>query len=232
MSIHIQAKKQAIADTVLIVGDPLRAKCIAEVYLSQVSCYNKVRGAFGYTGYYHDQRVSVQSVGMGMPSASIYTHELIDSYEVKRIIRVGTAGSAHKHVQLKDIVLVMNVATDSNMMQNFFPNHQYIPCADFELLAKAKAIADQRTLPYHIGAVLATDHVYGVELSQRQAIFNAGVLAVEMEIAIVYTLAAIAGISSLSIVTISDNLITGISASAEDRQKNFTQAIELALDIV
>lgn len=229
MSIHIEAKKGEIAETVLMPGDPLRAKWIAETFLENPFCYNRIRGMFGYTGTYKGKRVSVQGSGMGMPSAMIYFHELINDYGVKNIIRVGSAGSYQEHVKLNDVVLAMSASTTSGMNNSRFINSDYSPTANFELFQKAVNYAQANNIPIKAGNILSSDEFYGDNPEEYKLWAKYGVLCVEMETAGLYTIAAKFNIRALSILTISDSLVTDESLSSHDRQTTFHDMVEIAL---
>ncbi|MCB0373544.1 MAG: purine-nucleoside phosphorylase [Muricauda sp.] len=229
MSIHIEAKKGEIAETVLMPGDPLRAKWIAETFLENPVCYNRIRGMFGYTGTYKGKRVSVQGSGMGMPSAMIYFHELINDYGVKNIIRVGSAGSYQEHVKLNDVVLAMSASTTSGMNNSRFINSDYSPTANFELFQKAVNYAQANNIPIKAGNILSSDEFYGDNPEEYKLWAEYGVLCVEMETAGLYTIAAKYNVRALTILTISDSLVTDESLSAHDRQTTFHDMVEIAL---
>lgn len=230
MSVHIAAKKGQIAESVLMPGDPLRAKYIAEHYLSEVECYNTVRNMFGFTGLYKGQRVSVQGSGMGIPSMMIYANELYTEYGVERILRVGTAGGMKLDVKVRDLVLAQGATTDSSVVSNIFNGQvNYAPLATFSLLDKAYHIAAEKQLPVHVGNVLSADRFYNAELD-KQKLAAYGVLAVEMEAAGLYMLAAQHNKEALSILTISDHLLTGEETTSQEREKTFNDMMEVALE--
>ena len=231
MSHHIEASPEAISSTVLFPGDPLRAKFIAETYFEAPTCYNQVRGMLGYTGTYKGRRLSVQGSGMGMPSMMIYAHELIHSYGVKTLVRVGSCGAYQEKLNLKSLVLAQAACTDSHMNRLTFQGMDFAPIADFHLLSTAAGMARERQLDFHVGNVLASDRFYN-ESDPMELWARHGVLAVEMETSGLYTIAAREGIRALAILSVSDHLKTGAFLSAEDRQTSFTQMIELALDTV
>lgn len=231
MSIHIAAEKGAIAETVLMPGDPLRARWIAETYLENAICYNEIRGMLGYTGTFRGKPVSVQGSGMGIPSAMIYYHELITSYGVKNLIRVGTAGSYQPTVRIRDIVLAMAASTTSGINNSRFINADYSPTANFELLMKAARYAEQAQIPIKAGNVLSADEFYEDNPAEYQLWARYGVLCVEMEAAGLYTIAARHNVRALAILTISDSLVTGEHASAEDRETSFRDMVDIALQI-
>ena len=231
MSVHINAEKGQIADTVLLPGDPLRAKFIAETYLENVECYNEVRGMYGFTGTYNGKKVSVQGTGMVVPSISIYVNELIQSYDVQNLIRVGSCGAIRNDVKVRDVILAMTSSTDSQMNRVAFGSVDYAPCADFELLHKAYQEAQKNNLPVAVGSVFTADQFYN-EDSQIEKLARYGVLGVEMETTALYTLSAKYGKKALSILTVSDHVLTGEETTAEERQTTFHDMIKLALHTV
>lgn len=230
MSLHINANPGDIADTILLPGDPLRAKFIAETYLENPVCYNEIRGILGYTGMYKGTKISVQGTGMGIPSISIYVHELIRDYSVKKLMRVGSCGSIQKEVRLRDLILATTASTDSAMNKNRFGGRDFCPPADYHLLRTAADIADKRKMPCHIGNVFTTDMFYHDNPDYWKEWASYGVLAIEMETTALYTIAAKYGAQALTILTVSDDIITGGKVSAEDRQKTFTDMMEVALE--
>jgi purine-nucleoside phosphorylase len=229
VSIHIEASPGAIAPIVLLPGDPLRAEFAANEYLDDVTCYNRVRGMLGFTGTWNGTQVSIQGSGMGMPSLSIYAHELICDYSVSTLIRIGSCGSFREEVKLRELVIAMTASTDSAQNRIRFEG-DFAPCADYELLAAACRLADERKLPFHAGGILSSDTFYqdDPESWKHWASFN--VLAVEMETSALYTLAAQHGARALTICTVSDSLVTAEALSAADRQSSFGEMIRLALD--
>ncbi|WP_222983866.1 purine-nucleoside phosphorylase [Flagellimonas meishanensis] len=229
MSIHIEAKKGEIAETVLMPGDPLRAKWIAETFLENPFCYNQVRGMLGYTGTYNGQRISVQGSGMGMPSSMIYFHELINEYGVKNIIRVGSAGSYQKEVKLNDVVLAMSASTTSGINNSRFINSDYSPTANFDLFQKAVNYAREHNIHIKAGNVLSSDEFYVDNPNDFKLWAEYGILCVEMETAGLYTIAAKYNVRALTILTISDSLVTGERLSAKERQTSFRDMVEIAL---
>jgi purine-nucleoside phosphorylase len=230
LSTHIGANKGAIAKTVLLPGDPLRAKFVAENFLENVSCYNEIRGMYGYTGTYKGRPVSVQGSGMGMPSISIYVNELITEYGVENLIRIGTCGSLQADIHIKDVILAMSTSTDSNINKIRFNNMDYAPTANFELLQKAYKAAAKDNIPVKVGNVLSTDTFYGDDPDDWKLWAKFGVLAVEMEAAALYTLAAKYKVNVLAILTVSDSLVTHEASSAEERQKTFLDMVNIALE--
>ncbi len=229
MSIHINAKKGEIAETILLPGDPLRAKYIAETFLDNVTQYNEVRNMFGYTGTYKGERISVQGTGMGVPSISIYVTELMQEYDVQKLIRVGTCGAIQKDVQLRDVIIAQSATTNSTMNDIIFDKIKYAPIANFDLLLKAYNSGVQKGLDLKVGNVFTEDLFYN-EFSDHEKLAQYGVLAVEMEAAALYTLAAKFGRQALAILTVSDHILTGEATSAEERQLTFNDMIEVALE--
>ncbi|EDP70429.1 Purine nucleoside phosphorylase [Flavobacteriales bacterium ALC-1] len=230
MSTHIEAKKGEIAETVLLPGDPMRAKWIAETFLDNPKCYNDVRGMFGYTGFYKDKRVSVQGTGMGIPSALIYYHELINDYGVKNLIRVGSTGSYQKDVKIRDIVIAMAASSTSGINNSRFINADYSPTANFELFMKAALYAKDNNIPIKAGNVLSADEFYEDDFDSYKKWAEFGVLCVEMETAGLYTIAAKFNVRALSILTVSDSLVTKEFTSADERESTFSTMIEIALN--
>jgi len=231
MSIHIGAKKGEIADTILLPGDPLRAKYIAETYLEDVKQYNEVRGMYGFTGTYKGERISVQGSGMGVPSISIYVNELIQDFDVKRLIRVGTCGAMKSNINVRDIVLGQGATTDSQMNRLIFGGVDYAPLADFKLLKTAYEIAEEKQLTTHVGNVFTSDTFYrdnAKPFNDLLAKYN--VLAVEMETTALYTLAAKYDREALTILTVSDHVVTGEETTSEERQTSFNDMMKLSLE--
>lgn len=230
MSIHIGAKEGQIAPTVLMPGDPLRAKHIAETLLTDAVCFNEVRGMLGYTGTYQGRRVSVMGSGMGIPTISIYATELITMYGVKRIIRIGTCGAMQPQMKIGDLVLAMSASTDSQVNRLRFGGMDYAPTASFPLLLKAYQAAVKRNARMSVGPVLSSDTFYGDDPNWWKIWADYGILAADMETAGLYTLAAKHKIESLAILTVSDNPLTGEEASSAERQTKFSQMVEIALE--
>ncbi len=230
MSIHIGAKQGEIAETILLPGDPLRAKHIAQTYLTDAACYNEVRGMLGFTGKYKGKRISVQGTGMGIPSISIYTNELIRDYGVKNLIRVGTCGAMQEAVRVRDVVLAQAACTDSSMNDHAFDGYDYAPIADFALLKAAYENVVQKGLALHVGNVFTSDIFYREDKKTVQKLMQHGVLAVEMETAALYTIAARFGVKALTIMTVSDHLISGEETTAAERQTTFNDMLEVALE--
>ncbi|MED1471122.1 purine-nucleoside phosphorylase [Bacillus salipaludis] len=230
MSVHINAKQGEIAENILLPGDPLRAKYIAETFLEDVTCYNEVRGMLGFTGTYKGKRVSVQGTGMGIPSISIYVNELIREYGVKNLIRVGSCGAIQKDIKVRDVVLAMTSSTDSNTNRMAFPGIDYAPCANFNLLQNAYQAGTQKGMEIKVGNVLSADVFYRDSMDIVKKLADYGVLAVEMETTALYTLAAKYGVNSLSILTVSDHIFTGEETTAEERQTTFNDMVIMALE--
>lgn len=231
MTIHIGARRGEIAETVLLPGDPMRAKFIAETYLEDVYCYNKVRAMYGFTGKYKGKRVSVQGSGMGLPSISIYANELIREYEVRNLIRVGSCGSLNKQARVRDVILGIGACCESNMNRIRFNDQNYAPVADFELLYKAYNVAKEKGIEVKVGNVLSKDAFYSDNPDWWKVWSEYGVLAIDMEAAELYTLAAKYNVKALTILTVSDSLITGEVTTPEEREKTFTDMMEIALEI-
>ena len=231
MSIHIGAKPGDIAQTVLLPGDPLRAKFVAETMLENAVCYNQIRGMYGFTGTYKGKKVSVQGTGMGLPSHSIYVNELISSYGVTNLIRIGTCGAIQGNLHLRDILLAMCASTDSNMNNIRFPGGNYAPSASYDLLKKAVDVASQKGVDAKVGNILSSDWFYHDNPDHWKPWAAYGVLAIEMETAALYTLAARFNVNALTILSVSDNLITKETESPEARQTALTGMIEIALEV-
>ncbi len=228
---HIGAQYGEIAETVLMAGDPLRAKFIADNFLTNPVQFNEVRGMLGYTGTYGGKRVSVMGHGMGIPSIGIYSYELYNFYGVKTIIRVGSAGSYHPDLKLGDLVIAQGACTDSNYGAQFGLPGTFAPIADFDLLRKAAAACEQRGLHYMVGNILSSDVFYS-DNPQSESWRKMGVLAVEMEAAALYMNAARSGNRALVICTISDHILTGEEMSADERRTTFTNMMEVALSLI
>jgi purine-nucleoside phosphorylase len=225
---HIEAQKGEIADKILLPGDPLRAKFIAENFLEDAVQFNNVRGMLGFTGTYKGERVSVMGTGMGIPSISIYANELITEYGVKKLIRVGTAGSINKDVKIRDIVIAQAAATTSSIIRNDFPAFDFPQISDFKLLDHAYHISQDLGLNAHVGNVLSSDLFYGgpngVELGEF------GVMAIEMEAAALFYLGAKHHVQTLAICTISDHILTGEVTTSAERQSTFTDMMKVGLE--
>ena len=228
---HIGAKFGEIAETVIMAGDPLRAKFMAEKYLENPVEFNHVRGMFGFTGTYHGKRVSVMGHGMGMPSIGIYTYELYNFYGVKTIIRVGSAGSINMDLHVGDIAIAMGACTNSNYVNQYELPGTYAPIADFTLVRGAAEACERFGYNYMVGNVLSSDTFYS-DIPQNDKWMKMGVLAVEMEIAALYMNAARAGKRALGICTISDHILTGEATTAEERQTTFTHMMDVAFSLL
>ena len=230
MSVHIAAKNSEIADTVLLPGDPKRAKWIAENFLENAVCYTDIRGMLGFTGTYKGKRISVQGTGMGIPSISIYITELMKDYGVKTLIRVGSAGSYQEDVKIRDIVVALSTSTDSNINNRRFKGASFAPTVNFDLLSKVLKTAEEKNIKIKAGNILTSDEFYNDDPSYFKKWAEFGVLAVEMETAALYTLASKYKAKALSILTISDSLVSPEITSSEEREKTFNEMIELALE--
>ena len=230
MSIHIAAQKGDIADKILLPGDPLRAKFIAENFLENPVLFNEIRNMFGYTGTYKGERVSVMGTGMGMPSISIYAHELITEYDVKKLIRVGTAGSLSKDVHVRELVLAQAAATTSRIIQNDWPEYDLPQIADFDLLDTAYHFAKDMGVTTHVGNVLSADLFYSDLFDKNIKLGTMGVKAVEMEAAALYYLAAKHQVQALSLMTISDSLVLDEDTTAKKKKKTFTDMMQVGLE--
>lgn len=228
---HIQAEKGEIAQSVLLPGDPLRAKFIAESFLENPVCFNQIRGMLGFTGTYHGKQISVMGTGMGMPSMGIYSYELIHMFDVKKLIRIGTAGSFQPQVGVKDIVFGISASTDSNFAHTFRLPGTYAPTADFQLLLSAKEAADRLNIPVHAGNIISGDVFYEHDDNWWKPWAQMGVLAVEMEAAALYLNAAAGGAKALAIMTISNNFLTGEETTPSERETTFTDMMKIALEI-
>lgn len=230
MTPHNEAQKGDYAETVLLPGDPLRAKWIAETFFDAPRQVNSVRNCLGYTGTWKGQPVSVQASGMGQPSLAIYVHELLSVYGVKSIVRVGTCGGLNTDVKVRDIVLAITASTDSGINKSFAP-YSYAPFADFGLLRRAVELAEARKLVTHVGGVVSSDVFYVPEgIDSYGELARHGVLGVEMEAAVLYTLAARFKAKSLAICTMTDCLVSGAEIDASERQTSLHDMVELALD--
>lgn len=233
MSVHIGAEPGQIAPRVLLPGDPLRAKWIAETYLKDPFCYSTVRNMLGYTGRFQGVEVSVQGTGMGMPSASIYVHELINEYGARTLVRVGSCGALAESLRLRDVIAAIGASTDSAMNRMRFDGLiDYAPVADFELLRTAVDTATARGVDLRVGQVAAVDAFYQVRPDLYEKLAQHGVLAVEMETAALYTIAARYGARALTILTVSDLIRSGENLEATERERSFAEMAEIALETV
>lgn len=231
MSVHIEAKKGEIAETILLPGDPLRAKWIANTFFENPKRFNNVRGMLGYTGTYKGKPISTMGTGMGVPSISIYAHELITEYDVKNLIRVGSAGSCQEYIKLRDIVLAMAASSTSGINELRFSGADYAPTANFGLFQKAIEAAKTQNIPLKAGNVLTSDEFYADDFESYKQWSKFGVLCVEMETSGLYTVAAKHGVNALSILTISDSLVTGEHTTAMERETTFKEMIHIALEL-
>lgn len=231
MSTHISAQKGEIAKSVLLPGDPLRAKFIADNFLENVTCYNQVRGMYGFTGTYKGKQVSVQGTGMGQPSLSIYAQELFEFYDVQNAIRIGTAGSVSKDVPCRSVILANGASTDSSLQSSRFGFNHYCPVPSFNLLDKAYHKAKELEMNVKVGPCFSGDRFYDKpdfwKLWQKY-----GILGIEMEAAELYTLAAEFNRNALAILTVSNNFVTGEETTAQERQSTFKDMMALALETV
>lgn len=228
---HIKPNGVEIAETILLPGDPLRAKFIAETYLEDVVQFNSVRNMFGYTGTYNGKKISVMGTGMGMPSMSLYSWELIHVFGVKNLIRIGSCGAIQDHLNLYDIVFAMGASTDSHYVHQYnLPGH-YSNIASFSLLEKAKKVADEKGLSVHVGNVLSSDIFYHADPTAVEKWSKMGILSVEMETAGLYMNAAYAGVNALTILTVSDHIFRNEQTTSEERETAFTNMMEIALKL-
>lgn len=227
---HINANPGDFAEVVLLPGDPLRAKYIAENYLEDAKLVTDVRNMFGYTGTYKGQKVSVMGTGMGIPSASIYTKELITHYGVKKLIRIGSCGAIRTDVKVRDVVIAMGASTDSGVNRTRFSNYDFAAVADFDLLAKAVAAAEAQGIKARVGNIFTSDLFYTPRPEMFDTMEKMGILAVEMEAAGIYGVAAESDAQALAIMTVSDHIRTGEETTAEERQNTFNDMMKIALD--
>jgi len=232
MSNHIGAKKGDIAQSILLPGDPLRAQFIAEQFFENPVQYNTIRGMYGYTGTYKGKRISVQGTGMGIPSISIYVHELIQEYGVETLIRVGSCGSIQPDLSLREIIIAMAASTDSGTNTIRFPGAHFAPVADFELLERAWQIAKTKETTVKVGNIFSSDSFYHDDPEYWKKWAEYGVLGIEMEAAALYTLAAKFQAKALAVLTVSDNILTNEKTTPEERERTFTDMIEIALETV
>jgi len=230
MSIHIVAPLGSIAESVLLPGDPLRAEHIATTYLTDVVRYNEIRGMWGFTGLWKGHRVSVQGTGMGMPSMSIYAHELIVDHGVKRLVRVGSCGTMSEELKLRDVLIVQATDCDSGMNRSRFGTYQFAPAASFDLLRRAHAKAAELKIASAVGNVLTSDQFYDQKGEEKMHLAQSvGTMAIEMESCELYTLARLHGVDALTLLTVSDSLLSGEQVEPKERQTTFSAMVELAL---
>jgi purine-nucleoside phosphorylase len=230
MTIHIGANPGDIAETVLMPGDPLRAKWVAETFLDNPVCVNEVRGMLGFTGTWKGNRVTIHGSGMGMASLSIYANELIKDYGVQTLIRIGSAGGMQKKVNVRDVILAMTASSLSTPSRGIFKELNFAPCADFDLLLAAHKAATSRGTPTHVGGIYSSDVFYDERPDLNEQMVRHGVLGVEMEAAELYNLAARHGRRALAVLTVSDHLLTGEALPADQRQSSFSDMVEIALE--
>ena len=228
---HIGAKMGDIAETVLLPGDPLRAKFIAETFLEDVVQFNTVRNMFGYTGTYKGKKISVMGSGMGVPSIGIYSYELIHFFGVKNLIRIGSCGAIQKDLQLYDVIFGIGASTNSNYAHQFNLPGTYSATASYELLEKAKKAADEKGTHVTVGNILSSDTFYTEDTTEVERWAKMGVLAIEMEAFALYCNAARAGVNALCILTVSDSIVNKEETTAEEREKSFTRMMEIALEL-
>ena len=229
MTIHIGAEPGDIAETVLLPGDPYRAKWAAETFLTQVRQVNNVRGMLGFTGQWNGHAVTIQGSGMGMPSLSIYVNELIRDYDAKTLIRIGSCGAMQDHIAVRDIIIAMTASTLSTPSKGIFKDLNFAPCADWSLMRAAVAAAEKTTSPLHVGGIYSSDVFYDERPDLNQQMIRHGILAVEMEAAELYNLAARHGVRALAVLTVSDHLITGDALPADQREQSFGDMVGIAL---
>ncbi|WP_018151272.1 purine-nucleoside phosphorylase [Leeia oryzae] len=229
---HINAQPGDFADVVLMPGDPLRAKFIADEWLTNARQVTDVRNMWGFTGEYKGKRVSVMAHGMGIPSASIYTTELIKDYGVKTVIRVGSCGALSPHLAIRDVIIAMGASTDSKVNRMRFMDHDYAAIASYPLLRKAVDTAEALGRQVHVGNVFSADLFYSPQPQMFDVMEKMNVLAVEMELAGVYSVAAEYGAQALGILTVSDHIRTGEASSSDERQKSFRDMIDIAMETV
>lgn len=229
MTVHIGSQKGDYAETVLLPGDPYRAKWAAETFLSDVRLANEVRGMLGYTGMWNGHRVSIQGSGMGMPSLSIYTNELIRDFDVQTLIRIGSCGGMQPHVKVRDVIIAMTATSVNTPSRTIFKDVNFAPSADWSLLRNAVQAAEAQGLSPHVGGIYSSDTFYDERPDLNEQMVRHGVLGVEMEAAELYTLAARYGRRALAVLTVSDHLQTGEALPSEERERSFGEMVEIAL---
>jgi purine-nucleoside phosphorylase len=230
MTIHIGAEAGQIAETVLLPGDPYRAKWAAEIFLTEVQQVNNVRGMLGFTGFWNGHRVTIQGSGMGMPSLSIYVNELIKDYGAKTLIRIGSCGGMQEHIGVRDVILAMTASTLSTPSRGIFKELNFAPSADYDLLHKAVQAAQAKGTPTHVGGIYSSDVFYDERPDLNEQMVRHGILGVEMEAAELYILAARHKCRALAVLTVSDHLLTGESLPSEQRESSFGDMVEIALE--
>lgn len=230
MTVHLGAEPGDYAQTVLMPGDPLRAKWAAETFLADVREVNRVRGMLGYTGSWRGHPVSIQGSGMGMPSLSIYANELLRDYGCKTLIRIGSCGAMADHVAVRDVILAMTASTLSTPSRGFFREMNFAPCADYDLLEAAARAARAKGSPLHVGGIYSSDVFYDERPDLTEQLTRHGCLAVEMEAAELYTVAARHGARALAVLTVSDHLGTGEALPSDQRERSFGEMVEIALE--
>ncbi|MEP5155577.1 purine-nucleoside phosphorylase [Planktotalea sp.] len=230
MTIHIGAEKGQIAETVLMPGDPYRAKWAAETFLDDAELVNEVRGMLGFTGTWRGNRVTIQGSGMGMPSLSIYANELMKDYDAKTLIRIGSCGGMQPHVGIRDVIIAMTASTLTSPSKGFFKELNYAPCADWSLLRAAVNSAEGKGTKTHVGGIYSSDVFYDERPDLNEQMVRHGILGVEMEAAELYTLAARYNARALAVLTVSDHLQTGEALPSEDRETSFGEMVEIALE--
>jgi purine-nucleoside phosphorylase len=228
---HNSAVRGDIAETILLPGDPLRAKFIAENFLEDPVQFNTVRNMFGYTGTYKGKRISVMGTGMGVPSIGIYSYELIHFYGVKNLIRVGSCGAFQENLKLYDVIIGMGASTNSNYAVQYGLPGTYSATASWDLLYKAVKVAEQKGIPVHVGNILTSDIFYSADTDSTAKWQSMNVLAVEMESFALYCNAAHAGVNALTILTVSDSIVNKEETTPEEREKSFTRMMEIALEL-
>jgi len=228
---HNKAQAGDIAETILLPGDPLRAKFIAETFLEDVVQFNTVRNMFGYTGTYKGKKISVMGTGMGMPSIGIYSYELIHFYGVKNLIRVGSCGAFQKDLELYDVIFGIGASTNSNYAHQYQLPGTFSATASWELLYKAKQVADEKGIPVKVGNILSSDTFYSPDETATDRWISMGIMAVEMEAYALYCNAAAAGVNALCILTVSDSIVKKTETTPEEREKGFTRMMEIALEL-
>lgn len=230
MTIHIGAEPGQIAETVLMPGDPYRARWAAETFLEGVELVNEVRGMLGFTGHYKGERVTIQGSGMGMPSLSIYANELISDFNAQTLIRIGSCGGMQPHVAVRDVIIAMSATTITSPSSAIFREVNFAPTANYELLSAAVTAADNKGIRNHVGGIYSSDVFYAERPDLGEQMVRHGILGVEMEAAELYTLAARHGRRALAVLTVSDHLQTGEALPSEDREKTFGDMVEIALE--